>query len=148
MSQYGDLNIFWNCIQVYLSNWFYINIAQWSTYRHWSCELQIPSSNPLETFLKSYWNKFLKVIFKKLNIVCFSYICYMLPHLSLSNYHMLSWFKVLSNPKTEVLNKWRFFIKPSFIYHQICLFLLNSLYIYNLCNNYCSWIFKYEVINW
>ena len=55
-SQYGDLHILWNyqisCISSKLSG-----------PRHWSFEPLTLSSNLLETFVKSYRNNFLNVIF-------------------------------------------------------------------------------------
>ena len=40
-----------------------IKSSQLSDLGHWSGEPQIPSLNPPETFVKSYFNNFLKVIF-------------------------------------------------------------------------------------
>ena len=48
-----------NCL--YRSTILYIIIAEWLG--HCSCEPQVLSSNPAETFVKCYLNKFLKVIF-------------------------------------------------------------------------------------
>ena len=89
-SQYGDLNILWNCL--YRSTFLYIIIAL-----HWSYEPQIPSSNPPENFVKSYWNKFLKVIFLPNNDFSFAFctfisvICYFIFHYQTIS----SWFKKL-----------------------------------------------------
>ena len=87
----GKSNVLWNSF--YWPIWFYIIIAQWS------CEPQILSSNPYNTFVKSYWNNFLKIIFSsKLctgTCILFAFlvihIYYMLPHLSLLNFFVLIW---------------------------------------------------------
>ena len=57
--------------------------------------------------------------------------------------------KVTSITKMDVhvWYKSKFFIKTFHINHQISLFLLNLFYFYKLCNNFCHWIFKNEVIN-
>ena len=44
--------------------------------------------------------------------------------------------------QTEVENKWRYFIWSHYIHHGIALFLLKSVYFYNLCINLCNWIFR------
>ena len=69
----------------------------WKSFLVWSCEPQILSSNPRETFVKSYWNMFLKVIFLPKNDFSFAFctfisvICYFIFH----HQTISSWFKKL-----------------------------------------------------
>ena len=82
--QHGDLNILWNCL--YRSTFFYIIIAQWSrALVMWTAGPEFKSP---ETFVKSYWNKFLKVIFLPKNDFSFDF-CHTLLYFSSSNYFVL-----------------------------------------------------------
>ena len=50
-------------------------------------------------------------------------------------------------PKVKYNTNGDFFIKAFIINYQISLFVLNPLYFYKLCHNFCIKSFKYEVIN-
>ena len=79
---------------------------------HWLCEPQVLGSNPQVTFVKSYWNKFLKVIFLPKNHFSFAFctfisvIWYFIFHHQTSS----SWLKKLYPGVMSHLKIWTFTI--------------------------------------